>query len=321
MTFSSSAEKVGDVAIIGAGTMGAGMAVAFAQFGWAVTLVSRRESTIEAALVQMSEKIAFLEASDVIPESSRQTIMGRIRTGTDPHDVVPSSRLVVESIVEDLSVKRAVLSDIENIVGPDCVLSSNTSSLPLGELSGALRRPERFAGFHWFNPAELVPLVEVIPVSATADAVVTELVKWSRSLCKEPVVVRHDVPGFVANRLQYALLREAYWLLEQNVCTAEDVDHVLRYGLGARWASMGPFESVDFAGLDVHLTVADRLFPLLSCADTAPSALRTAVASGALGVKSGRGLCGTYKPEAVARRRAAQARTLAALERLARGDS
>ncbi len=321
MAFTESAETAGGVAIIGAGTMGAGMAVAFARFGWTVRLVSRRESTIEAAFVHMREKVALLAACDVIPTSAQQTIMARIRAGTDLQDVASGTRLVVESIVEDLSAKSALLSELENVIGRDCVLSSNTSSLPLGELSAALRYPERFAGFHWFNPAELVPLVEVIPVSATADAVVADLVNWSYSLGKEPVVVRREIPGFVANRLQYALIREAYWLVEQNVCTTEDVDRVLRHGLGLRWASMGPFESVDFAGLDVHLKVAGTLFPLLSCSENAPSALQTAVASGALGVKSGRGLRGTYEPDAVSRRRADQARTLAALEQLVRGDS
>lgn len=300
-----------EVAVIGAGTMGSGIGLTLARFGWNVTLVSRREVTLDMALERIKQKATVLEATGAMPEASLNGIMERIRTATHTGGVNPDSRLVIESTPEDVASKVAVLSAVEGVVGPECVLTSNTSSLRLDDLSSALERPERFAGFHWFNPPELIPLVEVVPASQTDGSSVQKLVKWARDLGKEPVAVRRDVPGFIANRLQYALLREAYWLLEQGVCSASDVDRVVRHGLGLRWASMGPFESVDFAGLDVHLAVAEALFPLLACADRAPSLLRDAVSRGDLGVKSGKGLLGPYPGPKVGERRAEQARSLA----------
>jgi 3-hydroxybutyryl-CoA dehydrogenase len=189
----------------------------------------------------------------------------------------------------------------------------------LTALAEALERPERLAGLHFLNPPELVELVEVVGTERTPPEVLATLVGWMDELGKAPIVVRRDVSGFVANRLQYALLREAYALVDAGVCTFADVDRAVSHGLGARWAAIGPFETMDLAGLDVHAAVAENLWPQLSN-ETAPSpTIGHVLETGALGVKSGQGLRGRYSPTAAAALRDRRDRVLRALPALQAG--
>lgn len=287
------------VAILGAGTMGAGMAAVFAAHGADVRLAARRPETLERA-ARRAAQIAGDAAS-------------RVTTTSDLPAAVDGSELVVETVSEQLEVKRVVLAEAER-VAPDAILTSNTSSLPLEAIAAALRRPERFAGLHWLNPPELVELVEVIGAGRTDPSVLTTLAGWMDELGKAPVVLERQVPGFLVNRLQYALLREAFALVEQGVCSYADIDRVLTRGLGVRWAAVGPFETIDLGGVDVFATVARNLLPELSNAVDPPAFLDEATARGELGVKSGRGLLGDYGPatvEAIAARRERVARAIA----------
>jgi 3-hydroxyacyl-CoA dehydrogenase len=253
-----------DVAVVGAGTMGAGIARVFAEAGASVRLCARRESSLDAARGRLGESAA------------------RVRLTTSADDALDGAELVIETIVEEAEPKRAVLARAEKLVAPEAILTTNTSSLPIAALAGALQRPERFAGLHWLNPPELVELVEVVGGERTYAETLTTLSDWMEELGKSPVVVRHDVPGFVVNRLQYALLREAYALVDAGVCTFADVDRAVTHGLGARWAAIGPFETMELAGLDVHAAVAANLWPELSN-DTEPSpSLAQAVERGSL---------------------------------------
>jgi 3-hydroxybutyryl-CoA dehydrogenase len=230
-------------------------------------------------------------------------------------DVEPPFALAVETIAEDLEAKRAVLARAERLLAGDGILTTNTSSLRLSALDGALARPERFAGWHWFNPAELVPLVEVIAGPRTDPAVIERLLELSRAIGKEPVAVRHDVPGFVANRLQYALLREAYALVDAGVCDVEDVDRAVVAGLGARWAAIGPFASMDAAGLELHEAVTAQLFPVLSRSTAVPRRLRELRRRGATGARGGSGLRGAYTTQSARRLAERRDATLALLSR------
>ena len=161
-------------------------------------------------------------------------------------------------------------------------------------------RPQSFAGMHWFNPPELVALVEVVAGARTSPAVAQTLIDWARALGKRPVHVRRDIAGFIANRIQYAVFREAFALIEAGVCDYRDVDEAMKAGLGARWAAVGPFESLDLAGLDVYQAVATRLYPTLAT-DTEPArAAISLVEGGELGCKTGRGLYGDYDSGAIA---------------------
>jgi 3-hydroxybutyryl-CoA dehydrogenase len=234
----------GEVAVVGAGTMGAGIARVFADAGASVRLTARRESSLDAARERAgSENVVYTTALE---------------------EAVAGAELVIETIAEDVEAKRDVLLRSEAHVAGEAILATNTSSLPLEPLAAGLERPERFAGLHFLNPPELVEAVEIVGTEQTAPETLDALSAWLRELGKAPVVVRRDVPGFVVNRLQYALLREAYALVDQGVCSFADVDRAVTHGLGARWAAIGPFETMDLAGLDVHAAVAANLWPELS---------------------------------------------------------
>ena len=273
--------------------MGSGIALVFARAGCRVSLHARRRSTLARARRRVRSALAVLE-----PDPRAREIDSRIVATQSLSRAVRGADLVVESVTEDLSVKRELFAQAEALA-PTAVLVTNTSSLRIADLATELERPAAFAGLHWFNPPELVDLVEIIPGPETAAATSSALGAWSVALGKVPVLVRHDIPGFVANRLQYALLREAYALVEAGVASYEEIDAAVRFGLGARWAAVGPFESMDMAGLDVHHGVARRLFPTLADDDAPPPSLGRLVAQGSLGTKSGRGLRGRYDAAAV----------------------
>lgn len=307
--------------IIGAGTMGARIALFLARAGLAVCLESRRQQTLDAAAATIRSVLAEAPApasghAGLPPAPDRQSpdeVLSRIRLTTEAGPGLAAADVVVETIREDLGDKVALLRRIGSQVRPDALVTTNTSSLDLAALAGAVPHPERFAGLHWFNPADLVELVEVVPASATAPAVVETLRTWLAGLGKAPVVVHRAVPGFVANRLQYALLREAYALAAAGVCTLADADLAVVAGLGPRWAAIGPFQSMDIAGLDVHLAVARALFGDLATDAAPPGRLAGLVDAGHLGVKSGRGLLGDYPPdrqESLTRMRDAMLRTI-----------
>jgi 3-hydroxybutyryl-CoA dehydrogenase len=311
------ARPPGSVACIGAGTMGAGIALAFALGGSAATMVARRQPTLDAAWRRIEASVALLTAAGRLPGAEPEAVLGRIAGTTDLDGADLGADLVVESVAEDVAAKRRLYQAIEPRLGPSTILGTCTSSLSLAELAAGLARPERFIGYHWFNPPELLALVEIVPAEATAAAVTDRVEAFSRAIGKQPVRVA-DVPGFVANRLQYALIREAYHLVAAGVCTPADVDRVVTAGLGPRWAAIGPFLSMDLAGLDVHRAVVEQLFPRLSAGTTVPPVLSALTEEGALGVKSGRGLLGRYDERQVQEIIALRARALLMLDSLFR---
>ena len=282
----------GRVLVLGGGVMGAGIAASLSASGVATTVQIRRPEVVASVEEEIRRRGGEAE---VVTEAEGPFA------------------LAIESIAEDLEVKRALLARTEPLLTPDGILATNTSSLSISQLAHGLRHPERFAGWHWFNPAELVGLVEVVGGPQTAPETVERLLALSRALGKQPIAVRRDVPGFVANRLQYALIREAYALVEAGVCDVEDVDRAVVHGLGARWAAIGPFASMDAAGLAVHEAAASRLFPELSNATDVPRLLRELRDGGATGMRGGRGLRGTYTPAAAGQLAARRDATLTLL--------
>jgi 3-hydroxybutyryl-CoA dehydrogenase len=277
-----------EVAVIGAGTMGAGIARVFADGGARVRLSARRQESLDGA-------IGRLGRADVL-----------LTTSLD--EALDGADLVVETIVEDVEPKRAVLRRAEELAAPEGLVTTNTSSLRLAALEDGLEQPERFAGLHFLNPPELVELVEVVGGRHTSPDTLERLAGWMRELGKAPVIVRRDTPGFIVNRLQYALLREAYALVDSGVCSFEDVDRAVVHGLGARWAAIGPFETMDLAGLEVHAAVAANLWPELANG-TEPSP------SIAGAIESGGTLRGDTPPEVLKARRNRVLRGLPALRK------
>jgi 3-hydroxybutyryl-CoA dehydrogenase len=288
------------VAVVGAGLMGRNIARAFLAAGTPVSLYSRSESTVRAAVRSLADH----DGAELV-------------AGTRLDSAVAGAGLVLESVPESLALKLEVLAAVEAAAPGDAVIGTNTSSLPLEQLSGALTRPERFLGVHWFNPAHLIPLVEVVPAPSTDAAVLDWTVGILAAAGKRPRALGRALPGFVANRLQYALIREALQLIDDGVADADTIDAALTDCLGLRWAVLGPMRSTDLAGVETAIAVAAELYPRLSTATAPQRPLLELREQGRLGARSGRGFHDYPDPDAAAAERdAALGAVLEALQTL-----
>lgn len=277
----------GAVAIVGAGTMGHGIAVRFADAGWRVTLVDPSERARRQAVDAISAALNLLCDVDGSPAERAAAALDRLTWSSDLPAVLPG--LIVETVPEEADLKREVLQSLEERAPNGALLCTNTSAIAISSLADGLRRPERFVGTHFWNPPYILPCVEVVlgnrTESATADAVAAAL----RSVGSRPVRIDRDVPGFVGNRLQHALLREALYLVESGVATAQQVDEVVTQGLGLRMALMGPLERADLGGLDVTGRVQEYVLPHLEGSTTRSKVLTDRMAAGEYGAKTGKG--------------------------------
>ena len=286
--------------------MGADIALLFAAGGWQVDVVEPSEAVRGGLAQRFARGLAQLQAPSGSLE--RLAVHGALEA-VAWQDVA----IAVECIPEKLEPKRALFARLEALAPPDAVLASNSSAFPIGEIGRGLASQERMAGLHFFLPAHLVPLVEVIRGERTRAGLPEELGELMRALGKVPVQVRKDIPGFLANRLQHALAREAYALIDAGVATPQDIDDAVRFGFGFRFLAAGPCLQRDHAGIDVHAAAAATMYPTLA-ANAEPSATLTGmVARGELGMKSGKGFY-DWDPESIAAEKARyEARLLAAL--------
>jgi 3-hydroxybutyryl-CoA dehydrogenase len=309
-------QRASVVAVMGAGTMGPGIALTFAIAGSEVRLGARRQASLDEAAARLERSLAALRGAGLAGDDA----LTRIALTTSAEEALAGADLVVETITEAVAPKRELLALAERLAAPDAILTTNTSSLTLADLTPALSHPQRFAGLHWLNAPELVEVVEVVAAEQTEPAVLEQLRVWMEAAGKAPVVVRRDVPGFLVNRLQYALLREAWAIVEDGIASPEDVDRVLTHGLGARWSAIGPFQTMDLGGLEVFLAVARNLLPQIAAGTTPPTFLEETVARGAYGAKTGEGLLGTYDGARIAEVSARRERVLLGLRALRDGE-
>jgi 3-hydroxyacyl-CoA dehydrogenase len=274
--------------IAGAGLMGASMAQIFAKYDYKVTLYDIFEAGIEKGkeLIRINQAASIAEGD--LTEQESEHIRANISYSMDL-ECFRSADYVIEAIVENMEVKKKLWSEISAIISEDAVLTSNTSGLSITAIAQAVKRPERFAGMHWVNPPHLIPLVEVIAGNETAEETLTVIKEVAESIHKKPVIVKKDVNGFILNRLQYSVLREALYIVENGIASAEDVDNVMKYGLGMRYAGIGPFETVDLGGLDTFYKVGSYLFRELSDGKDVPELLKKLYQSGDYGTKTGKG--------------------------------
>jgi 3-hydroxybutyryl-CoA dehydrogenase len=269
------------VAVVGAGLMGTGVAHVFADAGHQVHIFDRDPEVSARAPDQIRSQLSALGAD---PSGA-----DRVRPTTDLEPAVRGASLVIECVREDLATKKELFKEIEPLVWPNTVLATNTSVIPIGQIMQGLVRPERALGMHWWNPAYLVPLVEVIGTERTAEEVVVDVISLLSAIGKVPVRVRRDIPGFIGNRLQHAMWREAIALVADGVCDAETIDLVVKNSFGMRLGILGPMENADLIGLDLVLAAHATLFPDLT-RDAVPSPLLEAlVTEGDLGMKAGKG--------------------------------
>ena len=268
--------------------MGHGIAIEFALAGYDVRLHSRSEESLERARGMMRDSLGRLRDFGRVSDQRAEAVPGLVRMSTDLAEVVGDTDLVIESIYEDIDVKTELFGRLDELCPDRTILASNTSSFLPSRLAAATTRPDKVINAHFLNPPFFVPLVEVVPTEETSEETTSAVMELLTSLGKQPILVEREVPGFVASRLQMAVLREALWLVENNVASAEDVDRAISAGLGRRWATAGVLHVLEVAGWNLISRVAADVFPHLSNADD-PALLREMVERGDSGVKAGKG--------------------------------
>lgn len=281
------AKDVKRIVIAGAGTMGSSMGETFAKYGYDVTLYDIFPSALEKAgnLIRLNQETEVAEHV-VTPEESA-ALLERIRYSEDKA-CFEGADLVVEAILEKLDVKHAFWAEISELVPEDAILASNTSGLSITAIAEVVKRPERFGGMHWINPPHLIPLIEVIQGKKTDDETAAAIRDIALAVEKKPVIVQ-DAPGFALNRIQLAVLRECLHIVEQGIATPEAVDDVMKYGLGMRYACLGPFEVCDLGGLDIFYNIASYLFEDLADEKAPFGMLADRFEKGQYGVKTAAG--------------------------------
>lgn len=281
-------KDIKNIVIAGAGLMGASMGQVFAQYGYNIILYDIVEEGIQKGknLIAINQEISIKEG--MITGEQSADLLKRISFSTDKN-CFKKADYVIEAILENLSVKQKFWAEVSAMAPEDTVLASNTSGLSITEIAEAVKIPERFAGMHWVNPPHIVPLVEIIVGEKTSQETVEIVRNLALSIHKKPVMVKKDAKGFILNRLQYALLREAIYIVENGIADIEDVDNVMKYGLGMRYAALGPFETVDLGGLDTFYTISGYLFADLSDEKCTSKILKKLYEENAYGTKTGRG--------------------------------
>lgn len=275
--------RIQTVTVLGAGTMATGIAAGFAAYGFPTVIWARRDDAAREAEVGAREMCQVLAANGLTSAAPNLRVIPSLA------HAVGNADLVVEAISEEADAKRRLFIEVEHHVSEECVLASTTSGLDIDELCSAAERPERFAVTHFWNPAHLVPLVEVLGGSRTPSDVVDAVCSVIERIGKRAVVLQHFVPGFLGVRLQQAVVREAIALLQAGIASAEDIDAATRLSFGARFPVIGPLETSDLGGLDVLLRIHEYLLSDLDCSSEPQEALRALVEARKFGVKSGQG--------------------------------
>jgi 3-hydroxybutyryl-CoA dehydrogenase len=277
------------VAVIGAGLMGHGIGQVFALHGFQVDLYDIQEDVLDKALTNVRENLTLLAEHGITKEDNVEPAMARVSVTTQMDLAVDGADLVIEAVPENLELKQEIFKELDGLCPPKTILASNTSVMSITEIGADTRHRERVVGTHFWNPPYLIPLVEVICSKHSADAVMDHTIAILNHVGKHAVRVNKDVPGFVGNRLQHALWREAISIVEHGIADAATVDECIKYGFGLRLPILGPMENADLVGTDLTLAIHDYILKHLERTPGPSPLLREVVARGDLGFKSGRG--------------------------------
>ena len=277
------AQKKSGVAIVGGGIMGGDIAIIFAAGGWNVHVMSPSAKTRDALPARLAAGLIKLGA-DAANAAHVKTCASL--------EAIPWQEidLVVEAATENLDLKKKLFSRLETMARPEIPLASNTSTFPIGAIGGHLKTRSRVAGLHYFMPAHLVPLVEVIRADFTDPAIIDRLEQNQRELGKAPVRVNKDIPGFIGNRLQHAMMREALYLIADGAVSPEGIDTAVRFGFGFRFIACGPMMQKELSGWDTNFYAGSSVYPHLYAEKMPPQFLKDMVATGRIGMKTKRGL-------------------------------
>ncbi len=273
------------IGVLGTGTMGAGIVQVLAQNGYEVVMRARRQTSIDKGIATVDKKLAKMVAKEKMTEEDKAAIMARI-SGSTELSIMADVDMIIEASTEDKEAKKALLKEVDEITGPDCIIASNTSSLSITDIAMATSKPDKVVGMHFFNPVPNMKLVEIINgllTSEETNKVVTDL---SVELGKTPVQIK-EAPGFVVNRILIPMINEAIGIYNEGIATAEDIDTAMKLGCNH---PMGPLALGDLIGLDVCLAIMEVLYSEFGDPKYRPNILlRQMVAAGKLGMKSGVG--------------------------------
>jgi 3-hydroxybutyryl-CoA dehydrogenase len=294
------AEDIKRIALLGAGMIGNGLALHFAKAGYEVSLYSRSQQTIDKAVESTRSNLSLLlqkpAGSDEI-----EKIVSRIKTTTDLKKSVANAPIIIESVAENLKVKQDLFKELDEICPRETILATNTSVISITEIASQSKNRSRILGTHFWFPPFLIPLVEVIKGKDTSDEVMELTYQFMKKAGKHPIRCMKDVPGFVANRLQHALWREAISIVEHGIADAATVDEAIKNSIGIRLAVLGPVENADMAGLDLILAIHNTVLKDLEASPHPSPLLQEKVKRGELGFKSGKGFYDKWTQEDIAR--------------------
>ena len=285
----ASTRAIQRVTVIGTGMMGPGIAMCFAAGGKQVTLAARGKVSLARGRSNLESCLRDLEAEELLTAGEVSAAMGRVDFSTDIPGAAAGSDLVVESIAEDLAAKQALFAELDKVCTLGTIIASNTSGLRITDISALMSHPERAATTHFWLPPHLMPLVEIVKGGRTSDETAQALKAVLTEIGKRPVVVRKDVPGQLGSRLLSAITREAMYIVQEGIASAEEVDTAIKTGLGLRFPVFGPLDHADVAGLDLVLAVHSYLFKELCNATEPLPILKEKVENGDVGARAGHG--------------------------------
>lgn len=283
------ADEIRRIAVVGAGLMGHGIAQEFALAGYEVHLHSHTKDSVQGATRNIRNNLERLMGFGLVTREQAESVPAKIHTSTVLTEAVEGADVVIESVYEDLALKHRIFRDLDRTCPDRTILASNTSTLMPSAFASGIRRADRALVAHFSNPPYLIPLVEIVRGPATSEETVATMFALLAKIGKRPVILQKEVPGFIVNRLQGALLRESLWLVENGVATAQEVDTVIKNSIGRRWAVAGVFEVFEVAGWDLLLAMSSGLFPHLASSPDVSPVLKGKVERGELGVKTGQG--------------------------------
>jgi len=286
--------QISRVGVVGTGLMGSGIAAVFAAAGRTVFLFDKDLKRLDEATKRIVEIHQEMRGAGLTALSPTE-ISAHINPASELAEL-STVEFIIEAVPEVLEIKRALYRELEAVVEERVILASNTSGFMPSQLSEFLAHPNRFIVAHFWNPPHAIPLVEVVPSPHTSPSVVEQTIAMLRESRAEPVLVEKEIPGFIGNRLQYAILREALSIVRSGTASPEAVDTVMKASLGRRYATVGPLETADLGGLDTFLTIASHLMPELAKDEDVLELMRTLVKAGNTGLRSGKGFY-SWPPE------------------------
>ncbi|MFD1454585.1 3-hydroxyacyl-CoA dehydrogenase family protein [Levilactobacillus lanxiensis] len=281
-------EDIKTITNLGAGTMGHATALQFAMKGYPVHLLDTSDTVLDQGLTAIKHDLATFREAGLLHEDDA-TILDRITPTTDYTAALAGTDFVIESIIEDLDVKKQVWQRVESLVSAGTILATNTSGLSPTAIQSVLQHPNRFVVAHFWNPAQLMPLVEVVPGKQTDQATVDLTTALMNRIGKHAVSLKRESLGFVGNRIQLAVMREALHIIDAGIASPAAVDDIIKYSLGRRWSLVGPVASADLGGLDIFDNISKYLYADLGATQGEDPALAKKVADHDLGLKTGHG--------------------------------